>query len=191
MTDYVKRKITGITTSAFLCAAVFVFGALYIFWEHSAGRHRDAWQATLVLCGLAAVVVAFFPVSWMIWPQRHPVRKSLARWGDADVFAERLNAEIAAPHEACGPFHFTATLLIYDPGYTLEVVPFDQIVSAQHVLDSSGEGTTHVIEVVTSIGHEYQWYRTWIQGRFDPRQVLAKICGAARLAPPLERPVRR
>lgn len=183
--DYVNYKSTAITASSFLCAAMFVCGAFYIFWKQT-----DAWQVTFPLCGLIAIGIALFPVSWMIWPHRHPVRRSLARWGDVDAFARRLNAEMAAPHHVCGPFHFTATLLIYDPGYTLEVVPFDQILSAQHVHETGVEGTD-LIEVLAPSGHEYQRHRSWIQGRFDPRQVLAKICDAARLPPPPERAVRR
>lgn len=39
----------------------------------------------------------------------------------------RLDAGIGQVHEVEGPFYFTATMLVYSPGYTLDVVSYDAI----------------------------------------------------------------
>jgi hypothetical protein len=89
---------------------------------------------------------------------------------------------MAAHFESLGPFRFTATFLIYDSGHEFQMIPYDQIVSAE--IEQASSDDPAAIVAATRTGRRYQWYRTWMQGRFDPERTLAKIRTAARLDDP-------
>jgi len=86
---------------------------------------------------------------------------------------------MAADIEVVGPFRFTATILVYDSGHEFQMIPYDQIVSAE--IDQTASDDPAALVVHTRGGRRYQWYRTWLQGVFDPEKTLAKIRAAAHL----------
>ena len=96
--------------------------------------------------------------------------------------SERLDRETAAPVERIGPFRFAATLLIYDSGHEFQMIPYDQITSAE--IERLADDDSPTIVVQTRKGRRYQWYRTWMQGVFDPEKVLERIRSTARLETP-------
>ena len=115
-------------------------------------------------------------------PGKHPVNHELLRYGDLAQVSERLDREMGGKVEALGPFRFTASFLVYDSGHEFQMVPYDQIASAE--IDKPGSDEPAAIVVQTRRGRRYQWYRTWMQGRFNPERVLEKIRAAAHLDAP-------
>ncbi|HEY6369507.1 MAG TPA: hypothetical protein VIX37_02935 [Candidatus Sulfotelmatobacter sp.] len=62
------------------------------------------------------------------------------------------------------------------------MVAYDQIVSAEIEQGTSDDPAAIVVH--TREGRRDEWYRTWLQGIFDPEKTLAKIRAAAHLDDP-------
>jgi len=107
------------------------------------------------------------------------VNHELARYGDLEAISKRLDLEMAEHFESLGPFRFTATMLVYDSGHEFQMIPFDQIVSAEMEQETGDDAAAIIVH--TRSGRHYQWYRTWMQGIFNPDETLKKIRAAARL----------
>jgi hypothetical protein len=118
---------------------------------------------------LASLFFNAFPVIASRFPGKHPVNHELTRYGNLKEISARLDREMAGHTETFGPFRFTATFLIYDSGHEFQMVPYDQIVSAEIESDPAS------ITVRCRTGKRYQWFRTWMQGIFDPEKTLEKI----------------
>jgi len=174
--DYTKRKIRGINSSFFLAGFVFACWALVCAWYGFPSGFRHGGVAGFALFALAAIFFIAFPAIWARYPAKHPVNHELRRYGELPQVTQRLNHEMSGPVEAMGPFRFTATFLVYDSGHEFRMVPYDQIASAEINSDDPP-----ALVVRTRKGRHYQWYRNWLQGRFNPEQVLEKIRAAARL----------
>jgi hypothetical protein len=80
------------------------------------------------------------------------------------------------------PFVSTATFLVYDSGHEFQMIPYDQIVLAE--VEKGADGEAPAIVVRTRSGRRYQWYRTWLQGIFEPEKMLERIRAAAHLDDP-------
>jgi hypothetical protein len=173
---YTKRKIRGINFSFFLASLNFAGWALVCAWTGWPRSFPHSAVAGFGIFGVVALFFAAFPVIWARFPTKHPVNHELARYGKLADVSERLNREMAGPLEKLGPFRFTVTLLVYDSGHEFQMVPYDQIVSAKDIFDE-----VPGVSVTTRKGRRYQWYRTWMQGTFDPQKVLEKIRAAAHL----------
>jgi hypothetical protein len=72
-------------------------------------------------------------------------------------------------------------MLVYDSGLEFQMIPYDQIASAEIESSVGGEPITPAIVVHTRGGRRYQWYRTWLQGIFDTQEVLKEIRTTAHL----------
>lgn len=176
---YTKRKIRGINFSFLLAGSIFAGWALVCVWFGWPSGFRGASAAGFVLFAAAALFFAAFPVIWARYPAKHPVSHELLRYGALSQMSARLDREMAAQVEVFGPFRFTASFLVYDSGHEFQLVPYDQIVSAE--IDRAASDDPAALVVRTRSGRRYQWYRTWLQGMFDPEQVLAKVRTAAHL----------
>jgi hypothetical protein len=176
---YTKRKIRGINFSFLLAGFIFACWALVCAWEGWPRGFRHGSAAGFTLFALAALFFAAFPVLWTRFPKKHPVNHELARYGKIRKVSELLDREMAEHFENFGPFRFTKSLLIYDSGLEFQMVPYDQIASAEIEQAASDEPVALVIR--TRKGRQYQWYRTFMQGRFDPQKTLERIRAAARL----------
>jgi len=128
---YTKRKIRGINFSFLLAGLIFAGWALFCAWTGWPQGFRVGSVAGFALFAVAAVFFCAFPVIWARFPEKHPVNHELMRYGELSQVCERLDLEMAADIEILGPFRFTATILIYDSGHEFQMVPYDQIVSAQ------------------------------------------------------------
>jgi hypothetical protein len=179
---YTARKIRGINYSFFLAALVFAGWALVCAWFGWPRSFRGANIAAFALFLLAALFFTAFPIIWARYPEKHPVYHELRRYGKIREISQRLDAEMAGQVNVIGPFRFTKTMLVYDSGLEFQMVPYDQIASAEIVSSADGEPITPAVVVHTRSGRRYQWYRTWLQGIFDAQEVLEKI----RAAPHLE-----
>ena len=177
---YTRRKIRGINFSFLLAALVFAGWAFVCAWYGWPRGFRAGSTAGFVLFSVAALFFTAFPVIWARFPEKHPVNHELMRYGNLPEVRERLDLEMAGEVEVLGPFRFTATILVYDSGHEFQMVPYDQIVSAE--VGSGDDAPTLVVH--TRAGRRYQWYRTWLQGIFDPEKALAKIRAAAHLDDP-------
>ena len=173
---YTKRKIRGINFSFFLAGLSFAGWALVCAWTGWPRSFPHSAAAGFSIFAAAALFFAVFPVVWARLPTKHPVNHELARYGKLAEVSGRLDREMEGPVEKLGPFRFTATLLVYDSGHEFQMVPYDQIVSAEETPDD-----VPAISVKTRKGRRYQWYRAWMQGTFDPQKVLEKIRAAAHL----------
>ena len=170
---YTRRKIRGINFSFLSAGLVFAGWALvcaWFGWPH--GFHHGS-TAAFALFGLAAIFFCAFPLIWARFPEKHPVNHELARYANLRETSARLDREMADHFEALGPFRFTATMLVYDSGHEFQMIPYDQIRSAE--IEKAGSDDAAAIVVRTRKGRVYQWYRTWMQGIFDPDAVLEKI----------------
>jgi hypothetical protein len=183
---YTKRKIRGINFSFFLAAMVFAGWALVCAWYGWPRGFRHGSEAAFGLLVLTALFFTAFPLIWARFPEKHPVNHELARYGDLAEISARLDREMTGRVEALGPFRFSATMLVYDSGHEFQMVPYDQIGAAE--IDQPSSDDAPAIVVKTRSGKRYQWYRTWMQGRFNPDQVLEKIRLAAHLDSALPQP---
>jgi hypothetical protein len=168
---YTKRKIRGINNSFFLAGLMFAGWALFSAWFGLPRSFPGASKVGFILFAAAAIFFTVFPVVWARFPDKHPVNHELRRYGKLQDMSARLDAEMAGPVEILGPFRFTATLLVYDSAYEFNIVPYDQIVAVDLASD---EGNPAVI-VRTRRGRTYHWFRTLMQGTFDPEKVREKI----------------
>lgn len=173
---YTHRKILGINFSFLLAGAVFAGWALICAWFGWPRGFRYGSVASFSLFSAAALFFTAFPVIWARFPDKHPVNHELSRYGKVQEISERLDIEMAEHCEVFGPFRFTATFLVYDSGHEFQLIPYDQIDSAEVARDDVPTVIVH-----TRAGRRYQWFRTWMQGTFDPNQTLEKIRAAAHL----------
>lgn len=173
---YTRRKIRGINLSFLLAGFIFACWAMVCAWSGWPRGIRGGSTVGFVLFGVAAVFFSSFPLIWAKYPEKHPVNHELRRYGKSREVAARLDREIAEQVELVGPFRFTASILIYDSGLEFQMIPYDQIITAEIPPDD-----VPAVRVRTRAGREYQWFRTWMQGVFDPAEVLAKIREAAHL----------
>jgi hypothetical protein len=179
---YTRRKIRGINSSFQLAALVFAGWALVCAWFGWPRGFRYGSAAGFGLFIFAAIFFAAFPAIWARYPEKHPVNHDLRRYGNLQQISERLDAEMTGQVEILGPFRFTATMLVYDSGHEFQMIPYDQIVSAEiqrPVPDDPG-----AVAVRTRTGRRCQWFSTWMQGVFKPEEVLEKIRAAAHLDAP-------
>ena len=179
---YTKRKIRGTSFSFLLAGFIFACWALVCAWYGWPRGFRGGAATGFGLFALAALFFSAFPVIWARFPEKHPVNHELLRYGGLAEMSERLDREMADPVEVIRPFRFTATLLVYDSGHEFQMIPYDQIASAE--IEKLADDDPATIVVRTRRGRRYQWYRTWMQGIFDPEKVLEKIRAAARLETP-------
>lgn len=179
---YTKRKIRGINFSFLLAGLIFAGWALFCAWTGWPRGFRAGSVAGFALFAVAAVFFCAFPVIWARFPEKHPVNHELMRYGKLSQISEQLDREMAGDIEILGPFRFTATILVYDSGYEFQMVPYDQIISAK--IDQPASDDPAALVVQTRQGRCYQWYRTWMQGIFNPEKTLAKIRAAAHLDDP-------
>jgi hypothetical protein len=176
---YTRRKIRGINLSFLLAGTVFAGWALVCAWFGWPRGFRYGSAAAFSLFSAAALFFIAFPAIWARFPGKHPVNHELARYGDIREIAKRLDTEMAEHVEANGPFRFTATFLVYDSGHEFQLVPYNQIVCAE--IDRPTSDDPAAIIVRTRSGRRYQWFRTWMQGTFDPEKTLERIRAAAHL----------
>lgn len=179
---YTKRKIRGINFSFLLAGLVFAGWALFCAWSGWPRGFRAGSVAGFVLFALAAMFFCAFPAIWARFPEKHPVNHELMRYGKLAEVSARLDREIAEHVETLGPFRFTATILVYDSGHEFQMVPYNQIISAE--IEQPASDDLSAVVVRTRDGRCYQWYRTWMQGIFDPEKTPAKIRAAAHLDDP-------
>lgn len=179
---YTKRKIRGINSSFFLAGFIFAGWALFCAGYGWPRAFRGSTVAGSALFTLAALFFIAFPIIWARLPGKHPVNHELARYGKIAQISERLDREMLGPVEILGPFRFTASFLVYDSGHEFQLVPYDQIVSAE--IDQAASDDPAAVVLRTRSGRRYQWYRTWLQGLFNPDQVVKKIREAAKLDRP-------
>jgi len=176
---YTKRKVRGINLSFLLAGLIFAGWALVCAWYGWPRGFRAASTAGFVLFALAALFFAAFPVIWARFPEKHPVNHELMRYGNLSEVSALLDREMAGDVAVLGPFRFTAMILVYDSGHEFQMIPYDQIVSAEIEKTTDDDPTSLVVS--TRAGRRYQWYRTWMQGVFNPEMTLAKIRAAAHL----------
>jgi hypothetical protein len=176
---YTKRKIRGINFSFLLAGFIFAGWALVCAWYGWPRGFRHASAAGFTLFALAALFFTAFPAIWARYPARHPVLHELARYGKIRDVSHRLDREMAGAVETVGPFRFTGKMLVYDSGLEFHLVPYDQIVSAE--IEQAASDDPVALLVRTRKGRQYQWFRTLLQGRFDPEKTLEKIREAAGL----------
>jgi hypothetical protein len=180
VTTFTKLKTRTVSSSCLFVALVFGSGAVYLLSKHTLHTAFFWWRFGLLI-GLA-ILSSGFPFTWLLAPNKHPVRRALAVHGDAQKVAAQLDVEMSREHEVQGPFHFTPTFLVYSPSHTLDVVPHEDVESALNEIDHSAEGPpTPKIFVTTRGAKTYTWYRTWLQGTFDADRVLTSIRNRANL----------
>lgn len=187
MNAFTKSKTETINLYYVSAASVFAIMAAYSVWKRGALPDMSWWGFLIPV--VIALIFAAFPIYWYFRPSAHPVRRAIASHGNPDVIGPALDCEMELSHEVLGPFHFTKSYLVYEPGYTLNVVPYAAIVGAEVVVGSATDAAK--IVATTRDGKTYDWHNTLIQGYFHPNQVLARIQSAARLEPRPKHPLTR
>lgn len=174
---YTRRKIRGINLSFLLAGFIFAAWALVCAWTGWPRSLRHGSTAAFILFGLAAIFFCVFPLLWARRPEKHPVNHELRRYGTIREVSARLDREMSEQVETLGPFRFTTSLLVYNSGLEFQMVPYDQIVSAE--IPQSND--VPAVLVWTRSGRQYEWFRSWMQGNFGPEEVVAKIREKAKL----------
>ena len=153
--EFTKSKTRQIYTSRLLVALGFGVGTIYVLVRRV--PHEGFYWFQLGSLAALTILTLSFPVGWMLFPHRHPVHRALAVHGDASELTGQLNAEMLRGQEVQRPFYFTSSFLTYSPGYTLDVVPYESILSALKEMDDVGEGpATPVVVVHTKQGTTYR-----------------------------------
>ena len=168
--SYTRRKVRGINLSFLLAGFIFACWAFFCAWSGWPRSLHGGSTVGFALFGAAAVFFSAFPLIWTRNPKKHPVYHELHRYGKTREVAARLDREMAGPVETLGPFHFTETMLIYDAGLEFQLIPYEHIVAAEISTDD-----VPCVSVRTRSGRKYQWFRSWMQGVFNPDEVLQKI----------------
>jgi hypothetical protein len=176
---YTRRKIRGVNFSFFVAGLVFAGWALFCAWNGWPRGFRHGSTAGFALFAAAALFFTAFPVIWARFPEKHPINHELRRYGNLAQITARLDREMTGAVERFGPFRFTASMLVYDSGHEFQMIPYDQIASAE--IERAETDDTQALVLRTRRGRRYQWYRTWMQGVFDPERVLENIRTAAHL----------
>ena len=128
---YTRRKIRGINFSFLLAGIVFAGWAFVCAWFGWPRGFRYGSTAGFALFAVASVFFTAFPLIWARYPEKHPVNHELARYGNLREVSQRLDREMADHFETLGPFRFTATMMVYDSGHEFQMIPYDQILSAE------------------------------------------------------------
>ncbi len=180
---YTQSKIRGINFSFLLAGFIFSGWALFCAWYGWPHGFHGSSAAGFALFAIVAIFFSAFPAIWARYPAKHPVNHELARYGKCSEISRRLDVEMTGPVERLGPFRFTATFLVYDSGLEFQLIPNDQIASAELDADSNDHTNNDptAILVRTKSGRSYEWFSTWTQGRFNPSTVLARIRASADL----------
>ena len=174
---YTRRKIRGINLSFLLAGFIFACWALVCAWTGWPRSLRHGSAAAFILFALAAIFFCAFPFLWARRPEKHPVNHELHRYGKIREVSARLDREMSEQVETLGPFRFTASMLVYDSGLEFQMVPYDQIAAAE-VPESND---VPAVLVRTRSGRQYEWFRSWMQGNFNPEEVVTRIRGKAKL----------
>jgi hypothetical protein len=174
---YTRRKIREINSSFFLAGLAFAGWAWVCAWFGWPRGFRAGSAAGFGLFAIAALFFTAFPVIWARFPEKHPVNHELRRYGSLAQVSEILDREMEGVIEKIGPFRMTATILVYDSVHEFQMVPYDQIASAEIERPTAEDSAALVVH--TRRGRRYQWYSTWLQGIFDPEKVVEKIRAAA------------
>lgn len=182
--SYTRRKIRGIDFSFLLAGLIFAGWALVCAWYGWPRGLRGGSAAAFGLFALAAIFFLVFPAIWARYPAKHPVNHDLSRYGKLSEVSARLDREMKGHVEILGPFRFTETMLVYDIGHEFQMIPYSQIASAE--IDQPASDDPASVVVRTRKGKRYQWYRTWMQGQFNPEEVVEKIRASAQLNSPAE-----
>lgn len=185
MSAYTKRTTETVNLYYALAASVFAIMAAYSVWKRGSLSDMESWG--ILIPAVIALIFVAFPIYWYFRPSAHPVRRAIASHGNPDVISPALDCEMELQHEVLGPFHFTKSYLVYEPGYTLNVVPYAAIVGAEVVAGHADDAAK--IVATTRDGKTYDWHNTLIQGYFHPSQVLARIQSAAGLEPRPRQPL--
>jgi hypothetical protein len=176
---YTRRKIRSINRSFFLAGLVLAGWGLACAWLGWPRAFHHGGAAAFGLFLLAALFLFSFPLIWARYPEKHPVNHELHRYGRVAEISARLDADMAGAVEITGPFRFTSGFLVYDAGHEFQLVPYDQIASAE--IEKSGDDVAGALVIRTRKGRRRQWYPGWMTGRFNPEEVLARVRAAAHL----------
>jgi hypothetical protein len=81
-------------------------------------------------------------------PAAHPIMRALSRFGEPEAVAERINQEMAGPHETVGSVHLTPHWLVISSGGTFNVTRFEDVAWAylkvtQHRTNGIPTGKTY------------------------------------------------
>jgi hypothetical protein len=166
MANFTSSKMLLVSGGRIAAASIFFLGTVQLVF-HPRG---PLFHAQLVCMAATGLIFLAFPIAWILFPRWHPVNRALLAHS---VEQRRLDEEMARTHDELGPFHFCESLLVYSPGHTLDVVPYEAICSALKEPGYGDDATSVVIQ--TKGTRTYRWPRTWIQGIFDPDKVLATI----------------
>lgn len=140
------------------------------------------WPAPRQHCGIyslrcSGAILLFVPAAVGALSRKHPVNHELHRYGKVREVAARLDREMGELVETIGPFRFTATMLVYDSGLEFQMIPYDKIAAAE-IPDSNDIPS---LRIRTRNGRQYEWFRSWMQGSFNPDEVVAKIRSKANI----------
>jgi hypothetical protein len=174
---YTRRKIRGINLSFVLAGFIFACWALFCAWTGWPRALRHGSTAGFFLFAAASLFFCSFPLLWARYPRKHPVNHELRRYGKIREVSARLDREMSEQVEILGPFRFTASMLVYDSGLEFQMVPYDQIATAE----VPEPADVPAVLVRTRGGRQYEWFRNWTQGNFNPAEVVTKVREAAKL----------
>jgi hypothetical protein len=107
------------------------------------------FHVQLVYMATTGLIILAFPIAWILFPRWHPVNRALMAHS---IQRQRLDEEMARTHDELGPFHFCESLLVYSPGHTLDVVPYEAICSA---LKEPGYGDDATVVVIQTKRREH------------------------------------
>jgi hypothetical protein len=93
------------------------------------------------LSGLLGMAAGLLIVSLSIWglftfvnrttnPTSHPILKGLSRFGQLDFVINRIEAELASPHQTIGKLHLTNSWLVYEAATNMLATRYEDVVWA-------------------------------------------------------------
>lgn len=140
---------------------------------------ETGWVLTICAAGMAiaAAVIGGLLLSWGSNPERHPVRKAVARVGDFESTAVQIDAEMQAAYQQFGAVHLGQTMMTYTSAFKFDVVRLQSIAAARTEWLQQGKTRALFLLMETREGRQVKWHIR----KSDADELLASVRAAARL----------
>lgn len=109
------------------------------------------------LAGAGALGIAGTLLWWNSHPDRHPVRRAVARLGDFDAIALQVDGEMQAAAQSFGPVRLGQTMLAYARAFAFDLTRVDGILSARAEWLRKGKTTALYLLMETREGRTVKW----------------------------------
>ncbi len=138
---------------------------------------ESGWMLAILVSalGAAALVITGVLFWWSQNPERHPVRRAVARLGDFESTAMQIDGEMQSELGRFGTVHLGQTTLIYTPAFSFDVVRLESITGARTEWLRKGKSSALYLLLDTREQRKVKWQIS----RTHADDLLKSVCSAA------------